>query len=75
MKKYTHPLKNKSIIQWKDGSTHVKYWLFYKSVLYLENNAGLKINHIEKLQEKVKSKQIQVQYSKEILDYCNKNKL
>ena len=36
MKLSTHPKKNRTIIQMKDGSTYKKRWLFFRIALPLE---------------------------------------
>ena len=36
MKKQTHPILTKTLIQMKDGSTYVKSWLFFRPILSLE---------------------------------------
>ena len=54
MKKQTQPHLAQSIIQWKDGSTHGRRWLLYKSVLYLEsdNTSNTFVKKNEKTQKK-----------------------
>lgn len=36
MKKHTHPNSVKTLIQFKDGSSYTKKWLFFRSNLQLE---------------------------------------
>jgi hypothetical protein len=36
MKKYTHPLKNTTFVQFKDGSTIQKKWVYFRSFLRVE---------------------------------------
>ena len=57
MKKQTQPYLTRSIIQWKDGSTHAKQWLLYKSVLYLESNSTSSsfVKKNDKIQKKTNS--------------------
>jgi hypothetical protein len=38
MRKYIHPLKNKTIIILSNGSSYQKKWIFFKQYLKLEND-------------------------------------